>query len=94
MSAKSMDELIANLREKRQKLQEGGGPDRLAKQQQQGKMTARQRIDGIIDQGSFSEIGLFARHRQVDFGMEGGEVPADGVVTGAATIDGRRAGSG
>ena len=89
MSAKSMNELIAALREKRQKLREGGGPERLAKHQQQGKLTARKRVDGLVDEDSFEEIGLFAHHRQVEFGMAGRDAPADGVVTGAGTVDGR-----
>jgi methylmalonyl-CoA carboxyltransferase large subunit len=81
--------LITALRQKREKLQQGGGLDKLAKHKEQGKLTARERIDGLIDPGSFEEIGLFAQHRQVNFGMEDKEVPADGVVTGAASVGGR-----
>ena len=77
------------LRERRAELQQGGGPDRLAKQKKEGKLTARERIDALVDAGSFEEIGLFAQHRQTHFGMAGKEVPADGVVTGAASVDGR-----
>jgi methylmalonyl-CoA carboxyltransferase large subunit len=86
---KSMDRLVENLRQRRAHLQEGGGADRLARQREQGKLTARQRIDGLVDAGSFEEFGLFAQHRQSQFGMAGKEVPADGVVTGAASINGR-----
>jgi methylmalonyl-CoA carboxyltransferase large subunit len=88
-SRKSMEQLIEELRSRREHLQQGGGTDRLAKQQGEGKLTARERIAALADPGSFEEIGLFAQHRQAHFGMAGREVPADGVVTGAAAIDGR-----
>ncbi|MDO5131997.1 MAG: acyl-CoA carboxylase subunit beta [Eubacteriales bacterium] len=61
-----------------------------AAQHASGKMTARERIDFLLDPGSFCEIGLFARHACTDFGMEKREVPADGVVTGFGTVDGRK----
>src|SRR5262245_22447151 len=86
---KSMEQLVDELRQKREHLQQGGGPDRQAKQREQGKLTARERIDTLVDPGSFEEFGLFAQHRQVHFGMADKEVPADGVVTGAASVDGR-----
>ena len=86
---KSMEDLIKDLRAKRAELEQGGGADRLAKQRQDGKLTARDRVDALVDSGSFEEMGLFAQHRQTLFGMAGKEVPADGVVTGAASIDGR-----
>lgn len=85
----SMEELTAALRKKREAAQQGGGADRLAKQHDQGKLTARERIDGLIDAGSFEEFGLFAQHRQTQFGMAGKDIPGDGVVTGAAAVDGR-----
>ncbi|MFO0954438.1 MAG: acyl-CoA carboxylase subunit beta [Isosphaeraceae bacterium] len=86
---KSMEQLVADLRERKEKLRQGGGPQRLAKQHEQGKMTARERVDALVDPGSFEEVGLFARHRQSNFGMAETEAPADGVVTGAASINGR-----
>jgi methylmalonyl-CoA carboxyltransferase large subunit len=86
---KSMQELIEALRAKREHLQQGGGAERLARHKEQGKLTARDRIDALIDPDSFEEFGLFAQHRQIQFGMADREVPADGVVTGAASIDGR-----
>jgi len=88
-SGKTMDSLIAELKKKRAHLEQGGGPDRLEKQKSQGKLTARERIAGLVDQDSFEEFGLFAQHRQTQFGMAGREIPADGVVTGAASVDGR-----
>jgi methylmalonyl-CoA carboxyltransferase large subunit len=84
-----MEQLVEDLRRKKEHLEQGGGADRLAKQKEQGKLSARERIDALVDAGSFEEVGLFAQHRQTHFGMAGKEVPADGVVTGAATIDGR-----
>ena len=68
---------------------QGGGAERIAKQHNSGKLTARERITKLVDEGSFQEIGLFAQHRATLFGMAGKEMPADGVVTGCATIDGR-----
>lgn len=88
-TGRSMEALIQNLRQTREHLQQGGGPDRLAKQKEQGKLTARERISSLVDAGSFEEFGLFAQHRQVNFGMAEKEVPADGVVTGAGVVDGR-----
>ncbi len=85
----SMETRIAELNKRREKLQQGGGADKLKKHRDQGKLTARDRIDGILDAGSFQEIGLFAQHRATQFGMAGKTVPADGVVTGAGTVDGR-----
>ncbi|QDV36092.1 acyl-CoA carboxylase subunit beta [Tautonia plasticadhaerens] len=86
---RTMDELVQELREKKDHLRQGGGPDRLAKQKEQGKLTARERVETLLDPGSFEEFGLFASHRQSHFGMAGKEAPADGVVTGAGSIDGR-----
>src|SRR5262249_22687066 len=88
-SRKSMEQLVEDLRSKRQQLEQGGHPDPRAKQRGEGKLTAGERIEALVAPGSFEEIGLFARHRQTHFGMAGKEVPADGVVTGAAALDGR-----
>jgi propionyl-CoA carboxylase beta chain len=68
----------------------GGGPDRIKKQHEGGKLTARERIDLLLDPGSFVEIGRFVVHRCNDFGMEEQKVLGDGVVTGHGTIDGRK----
>ena len=67
----------------------GGGKERIAKQHGAGKLTARERIDKLVDQTSFQEIGIFANHRSTYFGMAEKEVPADGVITGCAEVDGR-----
>ncbi len=86
---KSMQGLVNALREKRAELEAGGGAERIAKQKEQGKLTARDRVSALVDAESFEEFGLFAQHRQTNFGMADKEIPADGVVTGAATVDGR-----
>ena len=67
----------------------GGGEERIAAQHAKGKLTARERIDFLVDEGSFVEIDRFVTHRCRDFGMERQKVLGDGVVTGHATIDGR-----
>lgn len=89
MTDKSMRDLVDSLRAKREQLFQGGGPKRIAKQKEQGKLTARERIDALVDANSFEEFGLFAQHRQTSFGLADKEAPADGVVTGAASLDGR-----
>src|SRR6202045_5478109 len=85
----TMNARTAELREKRAKIKEGGGQQRIQKQHAAGKLSARERIDKLVDRGSFQEIGRFARHRATYFGMADKDLPADGVVTGCATIDGR-----
>src|ERR1700690_4177333 len=67
----------------------GGGPERIVKQHEAGKLTARERLDLLLDPGSFVEIGRFVTHRSTDFGMERQKVLGDGVVTGHGLIDGR-----
>lgn len=84
-----MEQRIADLRARREKLYLGGGEERLRKQREQGKMTARERVEFLIDPGTMQETGLFAQHRATHFGMAGKEIPADGVVTGVGCIDGR-----
>src|SRR5919106_417026 len=69
----------------------GGGEDRLRRQREAGKLTARERIDLLFDPGSFDEIDKFVTHRCTDFGMAGQVVPGDGVVCGYGRINGRLA---
>ncbi|HEV2696791.1 MAG TPA: acyl-CoA carboxylase subunit beta [Terriglobales bacterium] len=80
---------IRELREKRARITAAGGPDRVAKQHSSGKLTARERIEELVDHDSFQEIGAFAKHRSTLFGMADKDVPADAVITGCATIDDR-----
>lgn len=80
---------IAELRERKAKLALGGGQDKIDKQHKGGKLTARERLAGFLDANTFQESGMFASQRCVDFGMAGKESPADGVVTGSGSVDGR-----
>jgi len=84
-----MQDRISELRNRRETAMQGGGPEKLEKQRESGKLTARERIDALVDPGSFEETGLFAEHRAVLFGMAGKSLPADGVITGAASVNGR-----
>src|SRR5487761_929691 len=68
----------------------GGGEERLKKQRQNGRMTARERIEFLLDRGSFVELDKFKTHRCDDFGMDEKRIPGDGVVTGYGTVDGRQ----
>jgi propionyl-CoA carboxylase beta chain len=67
----------------------GGGEQKIKSQHDKGKLTARERIDLLVDEGSFDEIGMFVKHRAKDFGLEKQNYPGDGVATGFAKIDGR-----
>ncbi|HVP65424.1 MAG TPA: carboxyl transferase domain-containing protein [candidate division Zixibacteria bacterium] len=86
---KTMTERVKELRTRKEKVAAGGGADRIEKQHKSGKLTARERIERIVDRDSFQEIGAFAQHNCTLFGMADKEFPADGVVTGSAKIDGR-----
>jgi propionyl-CoA carboxylase beta chain len=68
----------------------GGGVERITRQHKDGKLTARERIDLLLDPGSFSELDKFVTHRATDFGMGNKKVPGDGVVTGYGTVEGRQ----
>jgi methylmalonyl-CoA carboxyltransferase large subunit len=80
---------INELEQKRTSLRHGGGDERIRKQHEAEKLTARERLDLLLDRNSFQEVGLFAQHRATLFGMAGKEHPADGVVTGTGRVDGR-----
>ena len=82
-------EKIAELERREKEAELGGGIKRIEDQHAKGKMTARERIDYLLDQGSFQEIDKFVVHRCHDFGMEEKKFPGDGVVTGYGTIDGK-----
>ncbi len=86
---KTMADRIQEMDDRRIKTRLGGGEERLQKQRDRGKMTARERIDGLIDEGTFQEIGLFRRNRTTTFGMDKADIPADGVVTGTGAVFGR-----
>ena len=84
-----MKENIERLLEAEKKIKLGGGVERIERQHQSGKLTARERIDLLFDKGSFVEIDKFVEHRSTNFGMEKLEAPSDGVVTGYGTVAGR-----
>ncbi len=77
------------LAERRARALQGGGEERISAQHQRGKLTARERIEILTDEGSFEESGMFVEHRATDFGMDERHVPGDGVVTGWGTVNGR-----
>lgn len=84
-----MEEQLQQLKKKLDKVQAGGGDQKITKRHQQGKKTARERIGALVDPGSFNELNSFVAHRCINFGMDKKEVPGEGVVTGFGTIDGR-----
>ena len=84
-----MQEIIRQLDEKRRKAALGGGQKRIDAQHAKGKLTARERIELLLDEGSFEEWDMFKEHRCTDFGMDKEAVPGDGVVTGYGTVNGR-----
>ena len=83
-----MNELTAEMEERRKVVAQGGGPQRIRKQHEAGKLTARERITALLDEGSFVELGVFVEHRGGDL-MDGVQAPGEGVVTGYGTIHGR-----
>ncbi|PWC43078.1 acyl-CoA carboxylase subunit beta [Azospirillum sp. TSO22-1] len=84
-----MQEILARLEAMRAGARQGGGEKRIASQHAKGKLTARERIELLVDEGSFEEFDMFVEHRCTDFGMEGQKVPGDGVVIGHGTVNGR-----
>jgi propionyl-CoA carboxylase beta chain len=84
-----MNNNIKTLKEKIEIAKLGGGKERIEKQHEKGKLTARERIEILLDNGSFEEIGMLKEHRSFDFGMEKQQFPGDGVITGYGTIYGR-----
>ncbi len=85
----TMKELFKKLDDQNEKALEGGGQDRIAAQHKKGKLTARERVDLLLDEGSFHEIGRLVTHRSSNFGLEKQKFLGDGVVTGYGTIEGR-----
>nr|VFJ90090.1 MAG: methylmalonyl-CoA carboxyltransferase 12S subunit [Candidatus Kentron sp. LFY]VFJ99422.1 MAG: methylmalonyl-CoA carboxyltransferase 12S subunit [Candidatus Kentron sp. LFY] len=85
----TMRDRIKELREKHRALHEMGGANKVAKQHAAGKLTARERIADLVDPGSFHELMAYAEHRATLFGMDGRHFPAEAVITGSGTIDGR-----
>jgi propionyl-CoA carboxylase beta chain len=84
-----MERKVWDLEDRRRKVELGGGDRRIRQQHEKGKLTARERIDLLLDPGTFREIGMFVEHRGSHFGMDQVEAPGEGVVTGYGKIDGR-----
>ncbi len=80
---------METLRDKVRRAEEGGGPERRDRQHREGKLTARERVDILLDDGSFEELDQLVEHRCLDFGMAEQKVPGDGVVSGYGRVDGR-----
>ncbi|MEL6549211.1 MAG: acyl-CoA carboxylase subunit beta [Pseudomonadota bacterium] len=85
-----MTDILGELEDRRDVARLGGGEARVKAQHAKGKLTARERIDLLLDEGSFEEFDMFVTHRCTDFGMEKMKPPGDGVVTGWGTINGRQ----
>jgi propionyl-CoA carboxylase beta chain len=85
MSSSPLDEL----RERTRRAEEGGGAERRERQHREGKLTARERVTGLLDEGTFEELDKLVEHRCLDFGMDRQKVPGDGVVSGFGRVDGR-----
>src|SRR6201987_2362661 len=88
-ATKETRERIAELEQLRTTARLGGGEKRIAAQHQKGKLTARERLELLLDPGSFNELDMFVTHRTSDFGLNEQKIPGDGVVTGYGQIDGR-----
>ena len=85
-----MKHILDALEERRAVAKLGGGERRIAAQHERGKLTARERIELLMDKGSFEEFDMFVEHRSSEFGMEKTKFPGDGVVTGWGTVNGRK----
>ena len=85
-----MTEKLEEFRQRKAREELGGGHEKIEKQHQKGRMTARERINFLFDPGTFQEIDLFVAHQCKDFGMADKKVPGDGVITGFGEIQGRR----
>ena len=79
---------ILQLRQKKAIVEKGGGDKAIEKQAAMGKLTARERILYLLDQGSFNEYDMFVEHEERNFGMDSKELPGDGVITGTGTMNG------
>ncbi|MBB97081.1 MAG: methylmalonyl-CoA carboxyltransferase, partial [Rhodobacteraceae bacterium] len=84
-----MKDILEELEARRDAARQGGGTRRIEAQHGRGKLTARERIDLLVDEGSFEEFDMFKAHRCTDFGMESQRPYGDGVITGWGTINGR-----
>ncbi len=84
-----MKDILQQLEDRRAEARMGGGQRRIDSQHKKGKLTARERVELLLDEGSFEEFDMFKAHRCTDFGMEKDRPAGDGVITGWGTINGR-----
>src|SRR6201984_1439127 len=84
-----LEQKLKELKRRDRLADEGGGPERRERQHKEGKMSARERINFLLDEGTFEETDRFVTHRATDFGMDQQKVPGDGFVTGYGRIEGR-----
>ena len=89
MDEKPINPKIQELRDKKAQSRQGGGHDRILKQHEKGRLTARERLDLLLDKGSFREVDAFIEHRTTDFGMDQKKILGDSVTTGWGTIENR-----
>src|SRR5215211_2158703 len=89
-SPNDLDPFRARLEALEKQAELGGGEERIANQHEAGKLTARERLDLLLDPGTFTELDKFVTHRSLDFGMAERKIPGDGVVTGYGAIEGRK----
>src|SRR5262245_26321760 len=87
--AAAMKDILDKLEERRSRARAGGGQARIEAQHKRGKLTARERLELLMDKGSFEEFDMFVEHRSAEFGMEKSRITGDGVVTGWGTVKGR-----
>ncbi len=85
----NLEERLSELRRREQAADDAGGAERIQRQHESGKLTARERVHLLLDEGTFEEIDRFVVHRCIDFGMDAKRIPGDGVITGYGKIDGR-----
>src|SRR5271169_1081216 len=85
-----MKDKLTELEAKKKQIAAGGGEARVSAQHARGKLTARERIEKLLDSGSFTELSAFCAHRASDFGLSDTVHPGDAVITGCGNIDGRK----
>src|SRR5471030_2011662 len=85
-----MQHILDELEKRRARARVGGGERRIAVQHAKGKLSARERVELLLDEGSFEEFDMFVEHRATEFGMDKNKIPGDGVVTGWGAINGRQ----
>ena len=85
----NLEQKLAELKKRDSHAEQGGGPERRERQHKEGKMSARERVEFLLDEGSFEETDRLVTHRATDFGMAEQKVYGDGFVTGYGRIDGR-----